>query len=57
VDKAGRAAMLQSLLYKMCYYRFGGVMTEYGKPAGFDRVRRAEIGAKDFELDVVQVSC
>jgi dolichyl-diphosphooligosaccharide--protein glycosyltransferase len=53
-DKADRVAMLLSLLYKMCSYRFGGAMTEYGKPTKFDRVRRMEIGAKDFELDVVQ---
>lgn len=35
-------------------YRFGEVMTEQGKPTGYDRVRNQEIGNKDFELDVVE---
>ena len=64
--------MLNSLMYKMCYYRFGQVYTEGGKkipeillaeslmlkitgrPPGYDRVRNAEIGNKDFELDVLE---
>ena len=46
--------MLNSLLYKMCYYRFGSVMTEYGKPTGYDRVRQGEIGNKDFDLEYVE---
>ena len=57
-------------MYKMCYYRFGQVYTEggnqsmilvgqlhnylAGKPPGYDRVRNAEIGNKDFELDVLE---
>ena len=35
------------------FRRFGEVMTEQGKPAGYDRVRSQEIGTKDFELDVL----
>ena len=35
-------------------YRFGEVMTEQGKPTGWDRVRNQEIGNKDFELDVLE---
>jgi len=53
VDKDAAKAMRESLMYKMCYYRFGEVMTEQGKPAGYDRVRSQEIGTKDFELDVL----
>lgn len=30
------------------------VYTEGGKPPGYDRVRGAEIGNKDFELDVLE---
>jgi len=30
VDKEGSPLMLNTLMYKMCYYRFGEVMTEYG---------------------------
>ncbi|KAL1513173.1 hypothetical protein ABEB36_002618 [Hypothenemus hampei] len=54
VDKDGAPALLNCLMYKMCYYRFGKVHTEGGKPPGWDRVRGAEIGNKDFELDVLE---
>ncbi|XP_055842920.1 dolichyl-diphosphooligosaccharide--protein glycosyltransferase subunit STT3A-like [Episyrphus balteatus] len=54
VDKEGSPTLLNCLMYKMCYYRFGQVYTEGGKPAGYDRVRAAEIGNKDFELDVLE---
>lgn len=47
---SGSPTMLNSLMYKLCYYKFGGVYTEHGRPTGFDRVRYAEIGNKDFEL-------
>jgi len=54
VDKDGSPTLLNCLMYKMCYYKFGGVYTEGGKPSGYDRVRNAEIGNKDFELDVLE---
>lgn len=54
VDKEGSSTLLNCLMYKMCYYRFGAVYTEAGKPTGYDRVRNAEIGNKDFELDVLE---
>ncbi|KAG1653300.1 Dolichyl-diphosphooligosaccharide--protein glycosyltransferase subunit STT3A [Nymphon striatum] len=54
IDKEGSPTMLNSLMYKMCYYRFGSVYTEAGKPPGYDRVRNAEIGNKDFQLDVLE---
>ncbi|XP_018013732.1 dolichyl-diphosphooligosaccharide--protein glycosyltransferase subunit STT3A [Hyalella azteca] len=54
VDREGSPVLLNSLMYKMCYYRFGQVYTEGGKPAGYDRVRNVEIGNKDFELDVLE---
>eukprot|EP00792_Barthelona_sp_PAP020_P004856 TRINITY_DN2383_c0_g1_i1.p1 TRINITY_DN2383_c0_g1~~TRINITY_DN2383_c0_g1_i1.p1 ORF type:complete len:689 (+),score=147.92 TRINITY_DN2383_c0_g1_i1:1510-3576(+) len=47
----GSPTMLNSLMYKLCYYRFGEVMTDYNSPTGFDRVRRVEIGNKDFDLN------
>lgn len=43
--------MKQSLLYKLSYYRFGLVPTQAGRGSGYDRVRQAEIGNKDFELE------
>lgn len=54
VDKDGSPILLNCLMYKMCYYRFGSVYTEGGKPPGWDRVRGAEIGNKDFELKVLE---
>ncbi|GAV03614.1 hypothetical protein RvY_14010 [Ramazzottius varieornatus] len=51
VDREGSPILLNCLMYKLCYYRFGDVYTEGGKPAGYDRVRNVEIGNKDFELD------
>ncbi|KAI6209431.1 Dolichyl-diphosphooligosaccharide--protein glycotransferase [Aphelenchoides besseyi] len=46
--------MLNSVMYRLCYHRFGGVYTEHGRPTGFDRVRHAEIGNKDFELKYME---
>jgi len=54
VDAEGSPTLHNSLMYKMCYYRFGQLYTEGGKPPGYDRVRHAEIGNKDFELDVIE---
>ncbi|CAG0880587.1 unnamed protein product [Darwinula stevensoni] len=54
VDKEGSPKLLNCLMYKMSYYRFGSMYTEAGKPPGYDRVRNAEIGNKDFELDVLE---
>jgi dolichyl-diphosphooligosaccharide--protein glycosyltransferase len=54
VDKEGSPTLLNCLMYKMCYYRFGQVYTEAGKATGYDRVRNAEIGNKEFELDVLE---
>ncbi|KAJ8974855.1 hypothetical protein NQ317_001953 [Molorchus minor] len=54
VDKEGSQTLLNCLMYKMCYYRFGQVYTEGGKSPGYDRVRGTEIGNKDFELDVLE---
>uniref|UniRef100_A0A673Z1Z8 Dolichyl-diphosphooligosaccharide--protein glycosyltransferase subunit STT3A n=1 Tax=Salmo trutta TaxID=8032 RepID=A0A673Z1Z8_SALTR len=48
VDREGSPVLLNCLMYKMCYYRFGQ------RPPGYDRVRNAEIGNKDFELDVLE---
>ncbi|CRK96761.1 CLUMA_CG009980, isoform A [Clunio marinus] len=54
IDKEGSPTLLNCLMYKLCYYRFGQVYTEAGKPTGYDRVRAAEIGNKDFELETLQ---
>ncbi|KAG0472919.1 hypothetical protein HPP92_014372 [Vanilla planifolia] len=51
VDKGAAPKMLNCLMYKLCYYRFGEVTTEYGKPPGYDRARGVEIGNKDVKLE------
>jgi dolichyl-diphosphooligosaccharide--protein glycosyltransferase len=50
VGPGGAPALLNCVAYKLCYYRFGQMHTEYGKPAGYDRARNREIGKKNFEL-------
>lgn len=42
--------MLNCLMYKLIYYRFGEMRGRGDKPAGYDSVRKAEIGNKDFKL-------
>lgn len=46
--------MRNSLLYKLSYHRYGKVFTDTGKPSGYDRVRRAEIGVKDIKLSTME---
>jgi len=54
IDKDGSPLMLNCLMYKMCYYRFGEVYTERDRPPGYDRVRNAEIGNKNVELQYIE---
>ena len=51
IDAGGSQTMLNSLMYKLSYYKFGEMTTEYQRPHGFDRVRQVEIGNKQFELE------
>jgi dolichyl-diphosphooligosaccharide--protein glycosyltransferase len=50
VDKGVSKTMKESLIYRLCYYRFGEVRTRGDQPSGFDTVRNAEIGLKKFDL-------
>jgi dolichyl-diphosphooligosaccharide--protein glycosyltransferase len=50
VDKEGSPTLLNCLMYKLCYYKFGSLYTDSEKPTGYDRVRNVEIGNKNFEL-------
>ncbi|XP_072993670.1 dolichyl-diphosphooligosaccharide--protein glycosyltransferase subunit STT3B [Typha latifolia] len=54
VDKGAAPKMLNCLMYKLCYYRFGEVTTEYNKPPGYDRARGVEIGNKDIKLEYLE---
>lgn len=42
--------MKNSLMYRLCYYRFGEVHTSHREPPGYDSVRRCEIGLKKWDL-------
>jgi len=42
--------MLNSLMYRLCYYRFGEMYTRQGEEPGYDSVRRSVIGKKNFKL-------
>ncbi|CAB1351302.1 unnamed protein product [Coregonus sp. 'balchen'] len=50
VDKAGSPILLNCLMYKMSYYRFGEMQLDFRTPPGFDRTRNAEIGNKDIKF-------
>ncbi|EUB64369.1 Dolichyl-diphosphooligosaccharide--protein glycosyltransferase subunit STT3A [Echinococcus granulosus] len=54
VDKEGSSTFLNCLLYKMSYYRFWEKYTSPNHPPGYDRVRNAVIGNKDFELETLE---
>lgn len=51
VGAQGSEIMLNCLMYKMCYYRFGEIKTGYQQPMGFDRTRGYVIGKKDVALE------
>eukprot|EP00246_Nothoceros_aenigmaticus_P003493 TRINITY_DN14664_c0_g2_i1.p1 TRINITY_DN14664_c0_g2~~TRINITY_DN14664_c0_g2_i1.p1 ORF type:complete len:721 (+),score=112.90 TRINITY_DN14664_c0_g2_i1:167-2329(+) len=54
IDKDAAPKMLNCLMYKLCYYRFGEISTEYGKAPGYDRARGVEIGNKNVQLEFVE---
>merc|ERR1712045_965160 len=54
VDSEGTKTLLNCLMYKLSYYRFGELKMDYRSPAGFDRTRNAAIGHKDFDLTYLE---
>jgi dolichyl-diphosphooligosaccharide--protein glycosyltransferase len=47
-------AMRRSMMFKMCYHRFGDHRTDYGRAPGWDRVRNQEIPqAKNIKLKYI----
>uniref|UniRef100_T1J0C4 dolichyl-diphosphooligosaccharide--protein glycotransferase n=1 Tax=Strigamia maritima TaxID=126957 RepID=T1J0C4_STRMM len=50
VDAEGSPVLLNCLMYKLSYYRFGELKLDFRAPAGFDRTRNAVIGNKEFDL-------
>ncbi|KAI8043953.1 dolichyl-diphosphooligosaccharide--protein glycosyltransferase subunit STT3B [Drosophila gunungcola] len=54
VDAEGAPALLNCLMYKLSYYRFGDLKLDYRGPSGYDRTRNAVIGNKDFDLTYLE---
>jgi dolichyl-diphosphooligosaccharide--protein glycosyltransferase len=50
VDAQMGAALRDSAMYRLSYYRFADVGPMMGGPRGYDRVRQATIGLMDFPL-------
>ena len=50
IDNKVSETMKNSLMYRLCYYRFGETRTKGDKPGGYDTVRNAEIGLKKYDL-------
>lgn len=50
IDKYASETMLNCLMYKLVYYRWGDIKSNAREDKGYDTVRRAVIGNKDFKL-------
>ncbi|KAL1512531.1 hypothetical protein ABEB36_002112 [Hypothenemus hampei] len=54
IDAEGSQILLNCLMYKLSYYKFGELRLDYRSPAGFDRTRNAVIGNKDINLTYLE---
>ncbi|CAB0019297.1 unnamed protein product [Nesidiocoris tenuis] len=54
VDAEGSPVLLNCLMYKLSYYRFGELQLDFRSPAGYDRTRNVVIGNKDFDLTYLE---
>lgn len=54
VDAQGSPTLLNSLMYKLSYYRFGELKLDSGSASGYDRTRNAVIGNKNFDLTYLE---
>ena len=52
VDDQASKTMKESLMYKMCYYRYGDIFG--GNGVGVDRVRGAQVSSKDIKLETLE---
>lgn len=51
VDAGGSKTLLNCLMYKLSYFRFGEIQVDFRTPPGFDRTRNVEIGNKNYKLE------
>lgn len=54
MDEEGSPTLLNCLMYKLSYYRFGELRLDYRSAAGYDRTRQAVIGNKNFGLTYLE---
>ena len=54
IDSTASKTMLNSLMYKLSYWKFGDMKVDYRQPSGYDRTRGSEIGLKHFNLEHVE---
>jgi len=54
VDSEASQTMLNCLMYKLSYYRFGDMKLDFRNPAGFDRTRNAVIGRRSIDLTYLE---
>ena len=54
VDSAGSPVLLNCLMYKLSYFRFGELKLDQRSPAGYDRTRSAVIGNKNIKLKYLE---
>merc|ERR1712038_984445 len=54
IDNEGTKTLLNCLMYKLSYYRFGELKLNYNSPAGYDNTRNAVIGNKDISLTYLE---
>eukprot|EP01137_Pigoraptor_chileana_P009921 Opistho-2@58858 len=50
VDSGAPKTFVNSLMYRLCYYRFGDIQLSHRDPPGFDRTRNVEIADKNIRL-------
>lgn len=51
VGEAVTDSMKNSLMYKLCYYKFDEVRSSHEHESGYDNVRKVSIGHKGFDLE------
>ena len=54
IGDGGAPALLDCVAYKLCYYNFDKLQTEYGRPTGYDRARKREVGRKNIQLETME---
>lgn len=54
VDTGGSKTLMNCLMYKLSYFRFGEVQLGHRQPFGYDRARGVEIGMKDVKLEYLE---